>query len=166
MNDFGLIVFEKHEICVRVPARLHVAPKDGGHLIVSPRAEVSSRLTLKPHQILSVEYCVRLASKALLQLGFCDWINVQENGNWALKRRQQNHMHVHVYGRSKTSFAQPFGEALRFPIFDDLAEWKTGNFSKDQIEDLKAKCRALDLDPESQTFDASITLLSPSLDQS
>ena len=152
-----------HEVAyIGVPARPHVDPSDGGHLIVSPKRGVQSRLELNPTELLSLEFCVRIACRVLLELGYCNWVNIQENGNWAFGRGEKNQMHVHVYGRSKLAIQQPFGESLRFPLFKDLGDWKVDSFDARQHAQLKIKCEGLSQDSDSRSFLNSIDLLSSS----
>lgn len=45
-------------------------------------------------------------------------INYQENGNWAFTRKEEHIFHVHLYGRTKNSKKQKWGQALYLPYPD------------------------------------------------
>lgn len=42
-------------------------------------------------------------------------INYQINGNWSVNQVKRNPLHLHLYGRAKSSVYQKFGEALHLP---------------------------------------------------
>ena len=106
-----------------LPPNPHIAPKDGGHLYVAPVVHADNRRALCPAEMLAVDWGSMLAAEALRIVFGADWFNFQENGNWALDSAGSPHMHLHVYGRRRDSDAQPFGEALRFPLQDERDDW-------------------------------------------
>jgi diadenosine tetraphosphate (Ap4A) HIT family hydrolase len=108
---------------VLLPGTAHIAPSDGGHLQVAPIAHVPDRRSLSPAELLAVDWGTLLAAEALRRVFGTDWQNYQENGNWGLDSEITPHMHVHVYGRKRSSLKQPFGESLRFPPRAELSHF-------------------------------------------
>ena len=47
-----------------------------------------------------------------------DLINYQINGNWSVKNLDRDPLHMHLYGRSKLSKFQKYGESLYLPLPD------------------------------------------------
>lgn len=117
------LLLEVSGVTIVAPERRHLAPIDGGHLLVVPKRHVPDRRSLEPTEVLAVELASMICADTLRSVFHADWQNYQENGNWSLGPEDQAHMHLHVYGRSKRSVTQPFGEALVFPRSDLLDEW-------------------------------------------
>ncbi len=71
-------------------------------------------------------------------------INYQENGNWAYKKRMNTEFHIHLYGRTKDSKTQTWGETLVFPnkstgFYDNFER-----FNNEDIEDIKRQINLLE----------------------
>lgn len=105
-----------------LPNEPHLSPQDGGHLIVVPTRHVGRRREFELDEVLAVHKLAVLAAGALEEVGWADWINFQENGNWSVDSAAGVHAHLHVYGRSRGSTTHPFGEPLMLPTRAGLAE--------------------------------------------
>lgn len=98
-----------------VPARPHVARIDGGHLIINPKVTVVDRTRLTREQAVELVKLTMVAGAAMQTVlpprGVDIWrINYQDNGNW------RPELHVHLYGRAKSSTMQPYGHFLSIPL--------------------------------------------------
>ena len=69
-------------------------------------------------------------------------INYQENGNWAYQKGMNPEFHIHLYGRTKDSTTQTWGEALIFPNKSTGFYDKFERFNNEDIEEIK---RQIDL---------------------
>ena len=68
---------------------------------------------------------------------YIERINFQDNGNWAYLKGLEPMFHIHLYGRTKNSTLQIWGEALKFPnpdtdFYDNLIP-----FNDDDIKEIK-----------------------------
>ncbi len=116
------VLYQDELVRIIVPHDAHIAPEDGGHLIVQP---------LTPHT--GIETCSRdlrhrlidaiaASSSAILGLPHMQGgiVNVQDNGNWFYRDEHRNspkQLHIHIYGRAPGAIDQLFGEALHFPSY-------------------------------------------------
>lgn len=141
---------------VCLPARPHIAPEDGGHLIVVPTRHLPNRLSLRPPELLAVTYGTILAARALEHVYGTAWFNFQENGNWSVRNLASAHAHEHVYGRAPHSVAQPFGEALRFPDSRDVEGWHVLGPDPTQAERLRRSLAELRLTGWAQQFELAL----------
>lgn len=137
-----------------VPIRPHVSPQDGGHLVVAPLRHVRSRLALSEEEMAEIDQLSRIAASALSAVLDVSWFNFQENGNWGLDNPEQQHMHLHVYGRSQSAVAQPFGEALRFPARADVGSWSVEHLTHGQVAGLRSEAERLRPPPSQRTSSA------------
>lgn len=111
-------VFEARHFTLVVPDRPHVSRPDGGHLILNPKVTVPDRTHLTREQAIELVKLTMVAGAAmqgvLPQRGIDIWrINYQDNGNW------RPELHVHLYGRAKSSTMQPHGHFLSLPLTAD-----------------------------------------------
>jgi diadenosine tetraphosphate (Ap4A) HIT family hydrolase len=120
-----------------LPTQPHVAPREGGHLLVTPRSHTADRRGMAPAEALTVDLLTMIAADALRAVFGADWQNYQENGNWS-PDPETGHAHVHVYGRRKDAVDQPFGEALRFPLGGDREDWQVEAPTPEQSDELRA----------------------------
>ena len=130
--DEAYVMCETEDARVLLPARPHISPRDGGHLVAVPKLHVRSRRDLSDGARRSVELLTMVAADALEAVFGTSWFNYQENGNWSLHRPDGQHMHVHVYGRTTDAVDQPYGEALRFPLKADVPAWRVQAPDDDQ----------------------------------
>jgi hypothetical protein len=121
-----------------LPALVLVGRGDGGNLIVNPPREVWERSELSAAELTHWSFLVAATGRAMLDVlpvleDGC--INYWEAGNWALNERaepagpkwprEHRRVHLHLLGRSRNA-ADPswqWGEAPRFPSFEDRAQW-------------------------------------------
>lgn len=115
------IIYETENFVATVPKFPHIPRLDGGHLMIRQKDFLfESRSELSPK--LAVEV-IRLTillgeamTKAMRNRGIMiERINYQENGNWAYQKGNNPVFHIHLYGRTKNSVTQKWGEALVFP---------------------------------------------------
>jgi hypothetical protein len=115
-----------------------VGRTDGGHLIVNPPRAVWERSELTAAELARWSALVAAAGRAMIdglpQLdGGC--VNYWEAGNWALNERAHPHgpktprrhrqVHLHLLGRSPSATHADWrwGEAPRFPAYQDRLAW-------------------------------------------
>ena len=115
------IIYETENFVVCVPKKTHISREDGGHIwIRSKEKYFASRLDLSPIEAIEVMRLTMLISEAMIK-GMknrninIERINYQENGNWAYLNGTKPIFHIHLYGRTKESRVQVWGEALKFP---------------------------------------------------
>ncbi len=107
-------VFEAQHFNIFVPDRPHVSRADGGHMIIRPKVAVTDRTQLTREQAIELMKLTMVAGAAMHSIlnrrGIDIWrINYQDNGNW------RPELHVHLYGRAKSSKMQPYGHFLTIP---------------------------------------------------
>lgn len=109
-----------------IPARVHIPAADGGHLVVVPGRRVLDTTELRFNEANEL-HLMKLIAKRILNEAFDEEIvrggigtfNYQENGNWSVHLPEnQQHAHIHVYGRGRAAETQPFGKALDFSRFE------------------------------------------------
>jgi diadenosine tetraphosphate (Ap4A) HIT family hydrolase len=118
------LVFETGDFTIKVPSHPHIDREDGGHLIVQPRRHVKDRTQLSPSMAVELMKLTMVAGEAmnvvLNQAGIdIVRINYQDNGNWGFHYESGPSLHIHLYGRAKSSRLQKHGEALVLPHMDD-----------------------------------------------
>ena len=114
------IVYETDNFFVFVPNMPHIPRLDGGHLVITTKEKISDRTGLNPTQAIECMRLTMLLGEAMTkglnkQNIHIEQINYQENGNWAYLRNEKPFFHIHLYGRTKSSKTQIWGEALNFP---------------------------------------------------
>ncbi len=107
-------VLDAQHFTIVVPDRPHVSRPDGGHMIIRPKVAVVDRTQLTREQAVELMKLTMVAGAAmhavLNRRGIDIWrINYQDNGNW------RPELHVHLYGRAKSSKMQPYGYFLTIP---------------------------------------------------
>lgn len=135
---------------IMAPSKSHIAPADGGHLLVMVPRYVNNRTQLTPcgasgYRLLSV-----VAGTTIMSYCDASMVNYQENGNWSQGQPSKNHIHMHIYGRSKIAQAQPFGESLTFPRRNQISAWNPGGFNQTELEELT---RLLEMNAANARFD-------------
>ncbi|MBR4830979.1 MAG: hypothetical protein IKZ96_04415 [Bacilli bacterium] len=119
MNEKIIYTTENFKVCV--PNNPHVSREDGGHIRIKPLYnEYESRLELPVNEAIEVMRLTMLVSEAMIngmkKRGLnIDRINYQDNGNWAFLKNNKPHFHIHLYGRTKDSKRNPWGESIKFP---------------------------------------------------
>jgi diadenosine tetraphosphate (Ap4A) HIT family hydrolase len=108
-------VFEAQHFTIVVPDRPHVSRLDGGHVIINPKVTVADRTLLTREQAVELVKLTMVAGEAMKTVlnrrGVDIWrINYQDNGNW------RTELHVHLYGRARSSNLQPYGHFLSIPL--------------------------------------------------
>lgn len=147
-ND--IIIYDTENFVVAVPNTPHIPREDGGHLWIRAKEKYfSSRVELEPKLAVEVMRLTILVGEAM-QKGMenrgvhIKRINYQENGNWAYQKGVNPEFHIHLYGRTKNSKTQTWGEALVFPnqttgFYDDFE-----SFSNEDIQEIKKQINILE----------------------
>jgi diadenosine tetraphosphate (Ap4A) HIT family hydrolase len=115
-----LLILESEGFLVNVPENPHVDRLDGGHIVITPKIRVRDRTQLAPRdaiELIKLTMIVGEAMETVLNRRGIDVvrINYQDNGNWGLLEPTGPFLHVHLYGRAKSSKFQKHGEALYLP---------------------------------------------------
>jgi hypothetical protein len=137
-----------------------VGRRDGGNLVVNPPREVWERSELKPAELTYWSFLVAATGKAMLDVlpqlkDGC--INYWEAGNWALNgnadpkgfktAKDFRKVHLHLLGRSPAAASSSYkwGEAPKFPVFDDRFEWaaKNDRLSAEECRNITARAETL-----------------------
>jgi diadenosine tetraphosphate (Ap4A) HIT family hydrolase len=108
------LILESRHFIITAPERPHVSRRDGGHLIINPRKTVEDRTQLDREEAIELVKLTMIAGAAMktvlsrkgIDIGR---INYQDNGNW------RHELHVHLYGRARSSTIQKWGQPLSFP---------------------------------------------------
>lgn len=145
----NIIIWENPRFEIRIPREPHIDAQDGGHIVIYPKARVSYTYQLPKRDRKELIDLEAACEKAMLQALAADHVNIQRNGNWFFlekpnaKKGTAPHLHVHIYGRSKKSKRQPWGEALKFP--NPKTGWlkKIQPFSPAQIKKFSTRLRIL-----------------------
>lgn len=144
------IIYSTDNFIVCVPKNPHIPRKDGGHIwIRSKEKYFSSRLDLTPKEATEVMRLTMLISEAMVK-GMknrniqIDRINYQENGNWAFQKGTKPIFHIHLYGRTKNSKTQTWGEALVFPNKDTGFYDNFEPLNNDDINEIKTQIATLE----------------------
>lgn len=137
------VIYETENFVVAVPKVPHIPRTDGGHLWIRGKEKYfESRTELNPKQAIEVMRLTMLLGEAM-QIGMrnreinIDRINYQENGNWAYQKGMKPEFHIHLYGRTKDSKTQTWGEALKFPNKFTGFYDKFEGFNNEDIEEIK-----------------------------
>lgn len=146
------VIYETENFVVAVPKVPHIPRTDGGHLwIRSKEKYFSSRIELEPKLAIEVMRLTMLIGEAMEKAMKnrdinVERINYQENGNWAYQKGMNPEFHIHLYGRTKDSTTQTWGEALVFPnkstgFYDNFEK-----FNNEDIEEIKKQITILEQD--------------------
>ena len=115
-----ILVWEDVDFIVTTPLIPHISKNDGGHLIVSPKVNVSEIYELDDVKLLRfmriVAVCTQSLKSVLGEQGInIPFTNNQDNGNWAVLNDRPKSLHFHIYGRARNSIKQVFGQAIFAP---------------------------------------------------
>ncbi|MGZ7080418.1 MAG: hypothetical protein ACXVJT_13475 [Thermoanaerobaculia bacterium] len=133
---------------------------DGGNLIVNPPRAVWDRSELNASELVQWSFLVATAGRAMIDVlpqldGGC--INYWDAGNWALNDHappqgrktapEFRRVHLHLLGRSRTakSPSNLWGEAPKFPDYDDRHAWAAGHERLTPAECHAIVSRAVDI---------------------
>lgn len=148
MND--KIIYQTENFIVYVPYKTHISREDGGHIWIGAKEKYfASRLDLSPTEAIEVMRLAMLISEAMIEgmknRGInIERINYQDNGNWAYLKGTKPKFHIHLYGRTKESKVQIWGEALKFPNPDDPFYDNFTPFNDEDIEEIKKQISLLE----------------------
>lgn len=114
-------LYETDAFCAFVPQKPHIDRRDGGHIVIMSKTPGCYSLIELPDELAKELICLaKCCGKAITDVLSKDGIdigivNYQINGNWSVNQPKRDSLHLHVYGRSKKSVHQVYGEALHFP---------------------------------------------------
>lgn len=115
------LIYETKTFTVERSPRPFVSREEGGHIrIFSKNHDVRCINDLSPDEakeLIRLEMVVREAMmEGMNKQGVpVTWINLEDLGNWAFKRNEIPHLHIHVFGRAATATKQPWPEAIYLP---------------------------------------------------
>ncbi len=146
------VIYKTENFVVTVPKGPHIPRREGGHLMIRQKDFLfGSRSELTPKLAIEAMRLTILVgdamTKAMENRGIkIERINYQENGNWALQKGEPPVFHIHLYGRTKTSVTQKWGEALVFPnkstgFYDGFEP-----FNEEDIKEIKKNLTNLEKD--------------------
>lgn len=121
----------------------HIDRSDGGHIVIVCKIDKYKELEELPLQIAYELIClaqkVGKAMKKVLNNNGIDVeiINYQINGNWSVNQINRNPLHLHLYGRAKSSVYQKFGEALHLPCQETGFYTGFRSLTKDDIDKIR-----------------------------
>jgi diadenosine tetraphosphate (Ap4A) HIT family hydrolase len=116
------LIYETENFTIKSAETPHVyvGRKDGGHIRIHSKVDVSDRTKLSPE--LAIEYMklsmvVGEAMKIVLPKRGIDVgiINYQDMGNWMVFKPGGPVMHMQVFGRAKDAVVQKYGDAVSLP---------------------------------------------------
>lgn len=148
MKDKLLYATDNFIACV--PYKTHISREDGGHIWIRAKEKYfASRLDLNPTEAIEVMRLSMLISEAMIKgmktRGIdIERINYQDNGNWAYLKGTKPVFHIHLYGRTRDSKVQTWGEALKFPNPDTTFYDNFEPFNDEDIEEIKKQINILE----------------------
>lgn len=115
-------IFETDDYSVVTLQKPHIDREDGGHILIVLKNMDYIQFSRIPTN--TAEKLAKIASiagnameRALVENGIdIGLINYQINGNWAVSSADPVPIHIHLYGRAKSSNRQKYGEALFLPL--------------------------------------------------
>lgn len=152
------LVYQTEHFTVEVPGSPHIDRRDGGHLVIYPKTPVKDRTQLSPALAIELMKLTMVAGEAMetaLNRRGIDVvrINYQDNGNWGFHNAQGPRMHIHLYGRARSSKMQKHGEALYLPreepgFYDDVQM-----LDADDVMEIRSELERLMKSEKYQQFD-------------
>ncbi|HUD10722.1 MAG TPA: hypothetical protein VMR28_03560 [Candidatus Saccharimonadales bacterium] len=106
------LLWENEDLTIVTPVNPHIPYKDGLHLVVAPKIDLSSAWQDTDFS----SYAFKVAAKACSIMRTADiapWFNIQANGNWGLLPGKKPFFHIHIYGRNKTD---TWGKPIVLPM--------------------------------------------------
>ena len=150
----GTIIYQtKTFSVVTLEHRPHIPRQDGGHIMICATEKYfPDRTALSPREAVELMRLSMMAAEAYpaameLQGVEIERINFQENGNWALLHDKPPVFHLHLYGRTRRSQTQTWGEALYFPDPHDPRYARFEPLTKEDCEAIREKLEALAKEP-------------------
>ena len=143
------VIYETENFYVLARWKPHVSREEGGHIRIKPKRKVKNRYELTPKEAKELIRLTMLAGEAMIN-GMknrgvdIEIINFQDNGNWAYLRFEVPAFHIHLYGRTKDSVKQKFGEALYFPNPKDEYYKDLTPLDDDDIEEIRKQIHLLE----------------------
>lgn len=145
-----IVIHETENFVVAVPKTPHIPRLDGGHLWIRGKEKYfESRTELSPKLAIEIMRLTMLFGEAM-KTGMkkrginIERINYQENGNWAYLNGKKPVFHIHLYGRTKNSITQTWGEALVFPNKSTGFYNSFNRLNEEDIEEIKKQIYILE----------------------
>lgn len=144
-DEQNIIVWEDARFEIRIPSEPHIDAEDGGHIVIYPKDRQSYTYAFSDEDRTEMIRLEAACEKIMMEYLGADHVNIQRNGNWfflehpGVPKGGGPHLHVHIYGRSRKSKQQPWGEALQFPNPNTGWLKKIHPYSKKQIERIKER---------------------------
>ncbi len=116
----NLIYTSAHFLVERHPQPF-VSREEGGHIRIFPKDKSRSCINdLAPQEAIDLIRLEMIVREALI-VGMNKrgvpviWVNLEDLGNWAFKRKERPLLHIHVFGRVEGSKSQVWPEAPYLP---------------------------------------------------
>jgi diadenosine tetraphosphate (Ap4A) HIT family hydrolase len=115
------IIFESLSFTIERSPNPFVSREEGGHIRIFPKNhKVTCINDLAPKEaieLIRLEMVVREAMmEGMNQQGVkVAWVNLEDLGNWAFKRKETPRLHIHFFGRASTATKQLWPEAVYLP---------------------------------------------------
>lgn len=143
-----VIVFETKNFIVDVPQKPLVSREDGGHIRIIEKHNLEDRLLLAPAAATELAWLTMLVGEAfksvMIKSGVrIERLNYQDNGNWCYLKNEKPHLHVHIFGRTFESKAQPLPNAMHLPLRSSGFYDNFNPLTENEIQDLKAEIKRL-----------------------
>lgn len=123
----------------------HIDRQDGGHIVIMCKEQECKNFTDLPEgaamELTRLAMQCGLAMKEVLNRHGIDveLINYQMNGNWSVNMKERDPVHMHLYGRARSSRYQKFGEALYLPNPDTGFYKDFTGLTKEDIECIRVE---------------------------
>lgn len=144
------IIYKSKNFVVESLEKPHIDRNDGGHIMISPKVRIDSRLQLSPKQAIEAMRLTMVVSQAMIKImnehGVdIGRINYQESGNWGVFKPEGPFMHIHLYGRAKSAKIQKYGQACHFPHEDEEPEFyeKLKSLNNEDVKDMETEIERL-----------------------
>jgi diadenosine tetraphosphate (Ap4A) HIT family hydrolase len=122
------LIFKTPNFLIEAPEKPLVDRGDGGHILITPKIPVTDRQHLSAKLAIELMRLTVITGQAMTTVMNTNGvdigrINYQDNGNWTVFRPEGSFLHVHLYGRAKSSQYNKYGQACFFPHKDEAPEY-------------------------------------------
>lgn len=105
------LLWEDDTFLVKTPFNPHLTYHEGLHVIVTPKADVTSAWEDPELSGRAFKLAAKV-SRIIANLELAPWLNLQANGNWGLLPGASPFFHIHIYGRNKS---EAWGKPISLP---------------------------------------------------
>lgn len=150
------VIYETDNFQVESREKPHITGSDGGHLVIRPKRDISTRQELSAMEAIELMRLTMIVGEAMtiamnnrgVDIGR---INYQDNGNWSVFKPKDPHLHIHLYGRAKSATIQKYGEAAHFPLPATGFYEKNEPFNAEDIIEIQKQIQIISSQEKYQT---------------